>query len=328
MCAALVAGVCLPAEPAAAQATAGMALRLEGAHRVGQRIVVTSGQRLRLHGYVAGFVPGQFAVVRVNVQGRRYRIASAPIVPVGAHGEFVYDFRVPRSGLMRASAVHVANGAQGRLAATMPTITSVVPLAGRGRSGLRVVFLQGLLLRLGYYSPVTGRYSDATARAVLAFRRVNRLGQSGWAGRAVFIRAAEGRGGYRPYNPSHGRHAEVDLGRQVLALVNPGGRVYKVFPVSSGKSSTPTVRGNFKVEWKEDGTNRKGMLDSNYFYGGYAIHGYPDVPNYPASHGCVRIPNPNAWFVHRWLEIGTTVDVFYRSRPTPPLPPPRRNVGP
>ena len=27
-----------------------------------------------------------------------------------------------------------------------------------------------------------------------------------------------------------------------------------------------------------------------YFTGGYAIHGNPSVPPYPASHGCVRVP--------------------------------------
>jgi lipoprotein-anchoring transpeptidase ErfK/SrfK len=27
-----------------------------------------------------------------------------------------------------------------------------------------------------------------------------------------------------------------------------------------------------------------------YFLRGFAVHGYPDVPSYPASHGCVRVP--------------------------------------
>jgi lipoprotein-anchoring transpeptidase ErfK/SrfK len=26
-----------------------------------------------------------------------------------------------------------------------------------------------------------------------------------------------------------------------------------------------------------------------YFNGGVAVHGYPSVPAYPASHGCVRV---------------------------------------
>ena len=36
------------------------------------------------------------------------------------------------------------------------------------------------------------------------------------------------------------------------------------------------------------------MVHSSYFIRGYAIHGYPSVPNYPASHGCLRVPIPNA----------------------------------
>ena len=39
---------------------------------------------------------------------------------------------------------------------------------------------------------------------------------------------------------------------------------------------------------------RKGMVHSNYFIGGYAIHGYVSVPAYPASHGCLRVPIPDA----------------------------------
>jgi peptidoglycan hydrolase-like protein with peptidoglycan-binding domain len=330
-CAAAVLGALALPPGASAQGgppSAGMRLLVDGAPRIGSRAVVASGQRLRLRGIVAPYVPGQSVTVRVNVHGRRFVLATRPIHPVAGHGEFSLEFRVPRPGILHASALHAATPQLGRLAADSENVTSVWPTAGRGAGGLRVVFLQRQLLRLGYYSPVTGRYGAATARAVLAFRRANRLGQSGWAGRSVFIRAGEARGRYRPYSPWHGRHAEVDLGRQVLALIEPDGRVYRVFPISSGKSSTPTVRGSFRVQWKQPGVNVKQMLHSNYFYGGYAIHGFPSVPNYPASHGCVRIPNANAAFVNRWLRIGTRVDVFYRARPTPPLPPPRRDVGP
>jgi lipoprotein-anchoring transpeptidase ErfK/SrfK len=28
-----------------------------------------------------------------------------------------------------------------------------------------------------------------------------------------------------------------------------------------------------------------------YFHDGVAVHGYPSVPPYPASHGCVRVTN-------------------------------------
>ena len=52
------------------------------------------------------------------------------------------------------------------------------------------------------------------------------------------------------------------------------------------------------------------MLDSNYFIRGYAIHGYPEVPNYAASHGCLRIPNANAAFVFGWIGVGDRIDVY------------------
>jgi lipoprotein-anchoring transpeptidase ErfK/SrfK len=33
-----------------------------------------------------------------------------------------------------------------------------------------------------------------------------------------------------------------------------------------------------------------GMFYSSFFIGAFAIHGYPPVPPYRASHGCVRTP--------------------------------------
>jgi lipoprotein-anchoring transpeptidase ErfK/SrfK len=52
------------------------------------------------------------------------------------------------------------------------------------------------------------------------------------------------------------------------------------------------------------------MVDASYFIGGYAIHGYFEVPTFPASHGCVRVPIPNALSIYHWLRIGDRVDVY------------------
>jgi lipoprotein-anchoring transpeptidase ErfK/SrfK len=42
----------------------------------------------------------------------------------------------------------------------------------------------------------------------------------------------------------------------------------------------------------------------------YAIHGSYDVPNYNASHGCVRVtPSDAAWLSKNFIHIGTTVKV-------------------
>ena len=89
-----------------------------------------------------------------------------------------------------------------------------------------------------------------------------------------------------------------------------GRKVDRIYTTSSGKSSTPTVLGRFKVYQRSFGTNALGMVHSSYFIGGYAIHGYLDVPTFPASHGCLRVPVPNAFSIFNWLRIGDRVDVY------------------
>ena len=47
-----------------------------------------------------------------------------------------------------------------------------------------------------------------------------------------------------------------------------------------------------------------------YFLRGFAIHGYPSVPTYPASHGCVRVP---MWIAPRLFAdrpYGQTIYVY------------------
>jgi lipoprotein-anchoring transpeptidase ErfK/SrfK len=47
-----------------------------------------------------------------------------------------------------------------------------------------------------------------------------------------------------------------------------------------------------------------------YFTGGYAIHGNPSVPPYPASHGCVRVPMWAAPVLYDEMPDGTVVYVY------------------
>ena len=51
------------------------------------------------------------------------------------------------------------------------------------------------------------------------------------------------------------------------------------------------------------------MVYSNYFIRGYAIHGYVDVPTYNASHGCLRVPIPNAVSIYNWIRLGDRIFV-------------------
>ena len=49
---------------------------------------------------------------------------------------------------------------------------------------------------------------------------------------------------------------------------------------------------------------------ASYFNAGIAFHEYADVPTYAASHGCVRVPAPEAPGVYAFASNGTTVIVY------------------
>ena len=106
-----------------------------------------------------------------------------------------------------------------------------------------------------------------------------------------------------------GDHVEVDKTRQVLFEVN-GGRVVRVIHVSTGATGNTPV-GRFHVYSKVPGTLPTGMFDSSFFLRGFAIHGYPSVPSYPASHGCVRIPMWVAPTLFAANSYGETIYVYY-----------------
>ena len=93
--------------------------------------------------------------------------------------------------------------------------------------------------------------------------------------KAVF----EGKGGYHVKYPDAGEHAEVPLDKQVLVLVKDG-KPFAIYPVSTGKPSTPTITGHYYFYRQEPGTNSEGMVYSFYWHNGYAVHGYAEVPNY------------------------------------------------
>ena len=178
-----------------------------------------------------------------------------------------------------------------------------------GARGPTVRLLQSRLARLRYVVSRSGTFDASTARAVIAYRKVRGMSRVAVASRSVVRGLLARRGSFKPKYPKHGKHVEVDLSRQVMVLMR-GRRVDRIYGVSSGKASTPTVLGKFRVYSKTIGTNSLGMVDSSYFIGGYAVHGYVSVPTFPASHGCVRVPIPNARSIYNWLRLGDRVDVY------------------
>ncbi len=172
-----------------------------------------------------------------------------------------------------------------------------------------MVLLQRGLRRLGFAVPVNGAYEAGTARAVLAFRKTNNMARNGFASARIFSLVLQGRGAFKLRHPRAGKHVEFDWSRQVLVLADKG-RARRVYHSSSGAPGTPTVFGRFRFYLKDFGTNAKGMVHSSYFIRGYAIHGYPSVPNYPASHGCLRVPIPNALQIFNAVKHGESIFVY------------------
>lgn len=53
-----------------------------------------------------------------------------------------------------------------------------------------------------------------------------------------------------------------------------------------------------------------GMMNPVYFNYGIAVHGAENVPNHPASHGCIRIPNWIADYFPTLVELGDYIYVW------------------
>lgn len=122
------------------------------------------------------------------------------------------------------------------------------------------------------------------------------------------------------------------------------GALQRIIPVSTGNGKrycedgicgvAVTPSGSFRIERRIKGKRKSylGLLyDPLYFYGGFAIHGSPSVPGYPASHGCVRVP----MHVSRWLfdHVPNRTPVYLiggkgPATPLPPDPPPAQPTQP
>ena len=156
---------------------------------------------------------------------------------------------------------------------------------------------------------VDDTYDARTADAVMAFRKVQGLPRTQDVDAAVWRALADPKL-FVPRSHAKGFHIEVDQTRQVLATVQDG-EVQAIFHVSTGKASTPTHDGTFHVFSKLAGFSSLGLYYPSFFDGGRAIHGWTDVPNYPASHGCVRVP----YWIAKWIfaldPIGTPVIIYH-----------------
>lgn len=176
------------------------------------------------------------------------------------------------------------------------------------RSGPEALLFNRLLADAGYHmGDVSDHFDESTALAVLAMRKVNDLPRTEEYDPALFTMLLQGRGALEPVHDQQGRYVEVDLSRQVMALIQDG-KPTDVFHVSTGAFGTPT--GTYSFYEKSPGYNQKGMYYSVYYSGNYATHGYYTVPTYPASHGCVRNPEVYSVFIYNWISLGDPIYIY------------------
>lgn len=118
---------------------------------------------------------------------------------------------------------------------------------------------------------------------------------------------------------SEDRWISIDLTEQRLIAWEGKNVVYAVI-VSTGKSSTPTRTGNYKIQTKYDRARMMGpgydvpdVPFTMYYDGGMAIHGaywHSDFGT-PVSHGCTNVAVNHAEWLFNWASVGTPVVVHY-----------------
>jgi hypothetical protein len=256
-------------------------------------------------GSVRPFVPGQRVEVTFYVNGSRIETQKVRV----RGGTFRARIRVEEAGRYAAGA-HLPASKTLRGDTTVRKSWRVsFPSLHQGQCGDVVVGFKKAMRKMGYIANSGRCFGGKTGRGVLAYRKVNGMTRSARAGKGLVKRAFAGKGAYEVRHPDAGEHLEAPLSKQVLVFAK-GDKPFAVYPVSSGKSSTPTVTGHFTFIRQEPGYNSHGMYYSFYFYGGYAVHGYESVPDYPASHGCIRTFIADQPEIYERINFGESIFVF------------------
>jgi N-acetylmuramoyl-L-alanine amidase len=273
-------------------ATARVLLRPKvGGRLLGSRIV---GEPLRLTATVRPAGAGAVSAV-VWRNGRRAfegHVGRGIALKTGRPARFRFRLVVqPTDGYLPASSTFIA--------------AVVRPALSFGSRGPAVRAVQERLRELHYALPgVDSSYSLATYQAVLAFQAVAGLARTGRVDATTWrrlVRADVPRARYP------GNHLEISKGRQVLLVVRDG-RVRLAVHVSTGATGN-TPLGHWRIYRKVVGWDWV-LWYPMYFLRGFAVHGYPDVPPYPASHGCVRVPMWIAPALFRDRVVGDSIYIY------------------
>ncbi len=229
-------------------------------------------------------------------------------VPLRDGRRFATRFHVRKPGTYRIKA-SFSDAAGVRGSGGTPKMTPPLPSLAPGSRGIVVELLEKRLRQLGYHLDGTDRsYNSHAADALRAFNKIEGRARLGTVDRGTWLALADAR---RPKarHRTDGFHIEVDQTRQVLMTVRDG-RVERVIHVSTGRDGY-TPDGTWKVYRKIAGYSGGRLYYPSYYEGRRALHGWPEVPTYNASHGCTRLPMWTAKWVYRQATMGTTIHIYH-----------------
>ncbi|MET0557865.1 MAG: L,D-transpeptidase [Solirubrobacterales bacterium] len=263
-----------------------------------------------VNGTISPFVPGQRVEVTFYIDGHRL-VSRKVAVQKGPNqtGTFSSSVIVREDGKYAVSAHHAATATLGADSTVRKSWRVDFPSLHPGECNEVVKGFKKALAKMGYVSGGGSCFNGRLGREVLAYRKVNDKNRTQKAGAGLVKAVFGGKGGYHVRYPKAGEHAEVSISKQVLVLAK-GDKPFAIYPVSTGKSSTPTITGRYRFYREEPGLNSHGMYYSFYWHNGYAVHGYAEVPNYPASHGCVRTFIADQPRIYEQLHYGESIFVF------------------
>jgi hypothetical protein len=263
-----------------------------------------------VHGTLSPYVPGQKVEVTFYLDGHRLLSRQVAVSKAsGGAGSFETSVIVKEDGKYAVAAKHTATVTLGGDSTVRKSWKVSFPSLHPGECSQVVKGFKKAMAEMGYVAGGGKCFNGRLGREVLAYRKVNDMNRSQKAGAGLVKKVFGGKGGYHPKYPDAGEHAEVPLDKQVLVLIKKG-KAFAIYPVSTGKPSTPTITGHYTFYRQEPGYNSEGMYYSFYWHNGYAVHGYAEVPNYAASHGCVRTFIADQPRIYEQLHYGESIFVF------------------
>lgn len=249
--------------------------------------------------------PGESILVRLYRNGN---LATKKQVRLNNGRSFKTRFEIRKPGSYRAKVAYNNPELRGSNDASVARATKL-PSLSVGSKGAAVKRLEKRLRQLGYYIPSANKsYGVPTRDALIAFNKIQRTARVGHVTEATW-RALASPKRPKPRVSSPSNHIEIDQTRQVVMFVRSG-KVKWILHTSTGRNGY-THDGVYNVHRKIAGYSPGRLYYPSYFDGLRAIHGWPSVPTYPASHGCARVPMWSAQWAHKMAPMSMQVRVYH-----------------